>query len=155
MAEEEKETSDASVEEPVQADPGTEDTEQVEDAAPADAAPDDELSDAEGDGDALSKLRREAAGHRVRAKEAETRVSELQQQVFSLLVAADGRLADPSDLPYSEGVTDAEGVAALIDALITAKPHFAAKVPAALPEQSVDAPEAPAGPSFGELLRNI
>lgn len=113
-----------------------------------------DVSEPAGDNDSgqVSKLRDEAAKHRVRARDAEAQNAALQEQIFGLLVQLDGRLADPADLPYADGMATPEGVAAAIAQLLEAKPHFAARKPAALPEQSV-AQEAPAGSTFSEWLR--
>ena len=86
----------------------------------------------DGDGEAqdvfpreyVEKLRRENAGYRDRAK----RVDELEQQLHTALVAADGRLADPTDLPFNaEHLEDAESLNAAIAELISVKPHLKAQ----------------------------
>lgn len=81
----------------------------------------------------VEKLRSEAAGHRTKAKEAEgkveTAVAEavkpLQERIFALQVAATGRLADPTDLPFNPELLDEAALAGAIDALLAAKPHLA------------------------------
>lgn len=76
----------------------------------------------------VSKLRSEAAKARTRAKVAD----DYAQRLHTALVTADGRLADPADLPFSEDhLTDHEKLTAAIDALLEAKPHFRSRKPAA------------------------
>jgi len=70
------------------------------------------------------KLRQEAADHRVRASDRDA----LAERLHGALVAATGRLADPSDLPFDEShVDDAEALTAAIDELLTRKPHLASR----------------------------
>ena len=74
----------------------------------------------------VEKLRAEAAEARVKAKKAD----ELARELFAAKVTATGRLADPSDLPFSdELVADADALNAAIDALLDAKPHLASRTP--------------------------
>lgn len=152
----EYDTDSTDVEEPTEA-PAEEPTEAPEDST--DEAPTEDTDTDDGDrgddGDhGLARVRKEAAAYRVRAREAEERVAALQQQIFDLLVKADGRLADPGDLPYADDLADADSVGEAISALLEAKPHYAARKPAALPEQSIGQ-EPTSGPTFGELLRSI
>ncbi|SHX04506.1 Uncharacterised protein [Mycobacteroides abscessus subsp. abscessus] len=68
-------------------------------------------------------LRRENATHRARAVE-------VSRRLHTELVRADGRLADPADLPYDPThVDDPAAVTLAIDELLKAKPHFASRVP--------------------------
>lgn len=72
----------------------------------------------------VRKLREEAAAQRVKAK----RADDLSREVFRLRVAATGRLADPTDLPYDEALLeDEEALSAAIDDLLAARPHYAAR----------------------------
>lgn len=73
----------------------------------------------------VEKLRKEAAGHRDRAKQAD----DLREALWAARVAATGRLADPSDLPLPDDgdPLDIEAVNAAVDALVTTKPHLAAR----------------------------
>ena len=72
----------------------------------------------------VRKLREEAAAQRVKAK----RADDCAREVFRLRVAATGRLADPTDLPYDEALLeDEEALTAAIDDLLTARPHYAAR----------------------------
>jgi hypothetical protein len=74
----------------------------------------------------VEKLRQEAAEARVKAKKA----ADLAREVFTLRVAATGRLADPSDLPYDESLfNDPSKLDAAIDELLQAHPHYAARTP--------------------------
>lgn len=74
----------------------------------------------------VEQLRQEAADARVRAR----RADDLAQQLFSARVAATGLLADPTDLPYDEQLLDDQAaMEAAIEALITAKPHLASRIP--------------------------
>ncbi len=74
----------------------------------------------------VEQLRQEAADARVKAR----RADDLAQQLFSARVAATGLLVDPADLPYDEQLLDDPGaMEAAIEALITAKPHLASRIP--------------------------
>lgn len=99
--------------------------------APAEDAPTDavDIETAEPetfDREYVTKLRQENAKHRTRAKQAD----DYAQQLHAELVRRDGRLADPADLQFSEDhLTDPEALAASIDALLEAKPHFKSRKP--------------------------
>lgn len=69
----------------------------------------------------VRRLRREAADNRVKAK----RADELAAEVWALKVAATGRLADPSDLPYQPDTDPLQA----IDDLLQTKPHLARRTP--------------------------
>lgn len=72
----------------------------------------------------VEKLRRESAGYRERAK----RADELAARLHVALVAADGRLADPEDLPFDEAhIDDPEALSAAIGALVDRKPGLRAR----------------------------
>ncbi len=74
----------------------------------------------------VEKLRDEAAKHRTRAQRADA----LAARLHTALVAATGRLADPSDLPFEEShLDDAETLTTAIDELLTRKPHLASRRP--------------------------
>lgn len=79
----------------------------------------------------VQKLRDEAAGHRVKAKRADA----LAAALVTAQAAVTRRLADPTDLPYSDdlldddGLVDVDKVRAAVDELISAKPHLAARRP--------------------------
>jgi hypothetical protein len=78
--------------------------------------------------DYVEKLRKESAGYRDKAKTTETRAEELSARLHSALVAATGRLADPTDLAYDPAHLDGtEALTAAIDALTEAKPHLKAR----------------------------
>ena len=79
----------------------------------------------------VQKLRDEAASHRVRAKRADA----LAAALVTAQAAATGKLADPTDLPYSDDLLDDDGlvdhdmVRAAVDDLIARKPHLARRRP--------------------------
>lgn len=74
----------------------------------------------------VKKLREEAATARVKAKDRD----DLAQRLHTVLVAATGRLADPTDLPYSEEhLADEQALTTAIDELIARKPHLADRRP--------------------------
>ena len=74
----------------------------------------------------VEDLRRENATYRTRAQ----RADDLATRLHTALVAATGRLADPSDLAFEEShVDDAEALTAAIDDLLTRKPHLASRKP--------------------------
>ena len=84
----------------------------------------------------VERLRREAAGHRERAQRADTYGQRLHVQ----LVAATGRLADPTDLPYDEShLDDADALTAAVDELLARKPHLASRRPTGDVGQGVSA----------------
>ena len=74
----------------------------------------------------VEKLRRENAGYRERANRADA----LAARLHTALVAATGRMADPTDLPFdAEHLDDAKALTAAIDDLLTRKPHLATRRP--------------------------
>ncbi len=79
----------------------------------------------------VQKLRDEAAGHRVRAKRADA----LDARLATAQAALTGKLADPTDLPFTDHLLDDDGlvheakVQAAVDDLIKRKPHLAARRP--------------------------
>jgi hypothetical protein len=76
--------------------------------------------------DYVEKLRDDMAKYRQRARTADT----LGQRLHLELVKATGRLADPTDLAYSEEhLEDPERLAAAIDDLRARKPHLASRKP--------------------------
>ena len=84
----------------------------------------------------VERLRREAAGHRDRAQRADV----LGQRLHVQLVAATGRLADPTDLPYDEShLDDADALTAAVDELLARKPHLASRRPTGDVGQGVSA----------------
>lgn len=106
----ETQTTDETTEAPVVETPEVEQTPQADEPKTFDA-------------DYVQKLRKEAGDHRVAAKEATARVEALEREVWTLKVAALGKLADPTDLPFEPGADVAEAV----DRLLAAKPHLAAR----------------------------
>ncbi|MGP5124712.1 hypothetical protein ACTXJU_17770 [Glutamicibacter ardleyensis] len=74
----------------------------------------------------VEKLRKEAAGHRDRAKRADG----LAQRLHFATVEATGRLADARDLPFDEShLEDSDALTGAIDALLADKPHLATRKP--------------------------
>lgn len=96
----------------------------------------------------VEKLRKEAADARVKAK----RADDLAVRLHTALVAATGRLADPSDLPFDEAhLEDADALSAAVDALVAAKPHLASRRPFGAIGQG--ATPTPAGVDLAGILR--
>lgn len=81
--------------------------------------------------DYVQRLRDEAAGHRVKAKRADA----LAQRLVTAMAAQTNRLADPTDLAYSDDLLDDDGypdelkVAEAIEELLAKKPHLASRRP--------------------------
>lgn len=74
----------------------------------------------------VERLRKEAATYRERAR----RADDLAAELFTARVAATGRLADPTDLPFDEALlVDMPAMEAAIEQLIAAHPHYAARRP--------------------------
>ena len=102
-------------------------------------------------------LRAESATHRTAARDATSRAETLAQTLATALASATGRLADPTDLPFSEalltdGVPDPALIAAAIDDLLAAKPHLGDRRPVGSVGQGARATVAePVG--LGALLR--
>ncbi|WP_202378106.1 hypothetical protein [Mycobacterium paraintracellulare] len=69
----------------------------------------------------VEDLRAENARYRERAKAADT----LAKRLHTALVAATGRLADPTDLPFDEAhLDDPDALASAIEDLLERKPHL-------------------------------
>lgn len=76
--------------------------------------------------DYVVKLREENAKYRTRAQDRDA----LAERLHTALVAATGRLQDPSDLPFDEAhLSDAEALSTSVDTLLQAKPHLASRKP--------------------------
>lgn len=74
----------------------------------------------------VEKLRAESAKYRQRAQQADALAGRLQ----TALVAATGRLADPSDLPFDESLlADPAALTTAVDDLLARKPHLASRKP--------------------------
>jgi len=87
--------------------------------------------------DVVEKLREEAAGYRVKAKDRDN----LAHRLHVALVAATGRLADPTDLAFDEThIGDGEALTAALDDLLTRKPHLATRRPTGSVGQGVSVP---------------
>lgn len=86
--------------------------------------------------DYVVKLRDENARYRQRAADRD----DVATRLHTALVAATGRLADRSDLPFAdEHLSDPEALTAALDALLTAKPHLASRRPTGNIGQGVSA----------------
>lgn len=76
----------------------------------------------------VTGLREEAKSWRIKAG----RADDLETRLHTELTKADGRLADPADLPFDpEHLADPQKHADAISALIRHKPHFASRKAAA------------------------
>lgn len=74
----------------------------------------------------VQKLRDESAKHRQRAADRDA----LAERLHVALVAATGRLADPTDLAFDDAhLADEDALAAAIDELLARKPHLASRKP--------------------------
>ena len=74
----------------------------------------------------VEKLRRENAGYRERANQADA----LAARLHTALVAATGRMADPTDLPFDTAhLDDEQALIGAIDELLARKPHLANRRP--------------------------
>lgn len=74
----------------------------------------------------VEKLRRESAGYRERAQQADA----LATRLHTALVAATGRLADPTDLVFDAAhLEDEQALSVAIDELLAKKPHLATRQP--------------------------
>lgn len=75
----------------------------------------------------VEQLRDESARYRQRAREADA----LAERLHTSLVAATGRLQDPSDLPFDQThLDDTEALTAAVEDLLARKPHLASRRPA-------------------------
>ena len=122
---------------------------EAEDVERGDVDGSDDPSDAETfPREYVEKLRKEAADARVKAK----RADDLAVRLHTALVAATGRLADPSDLPFDEAhLEDADALSAAVDALVSVKPHLASRRPFGAIGQGVT--PTPAGVDLAGILR--
>mgnify|MGYP007037378835 CR=1 FL=1 len=91
--------------------------------------PDDGEVDEDGDvfpRDYVEKLRKAAGDARVKAKDRD----DLAHRLHASLVAATGRLADPSDLAFDEShIADPDALTAAVEDLLAHKPHLASRRP--------------------------
>lgn len=107
------------------------DTSGAPSGAPDNASPTGEAQPETFDLAYVQKLRDEAAGHRVKAKRADA----LNARLATAQAALTGKLADPTDLPFTEDLLDDDGlvdeakVKAAVDELLERKPHLAARRP--------------------------
>lgn len=102
----------------------------------------------------VERLRAEAAEGRVKGKRADA----LAARLTTAYAAATCRLADPTDLAYSDDLRDADGlvdvakVTAAVDDLLGRKPHLASRKPSHADVGQGAQPEVE-GVSLAELLR--
>lgn len=76
--------------------------------------------------DYVEKLRRENAGYRERAQQAD----DLAHRLHTSLVEATGRLADARDLPFDEThLEDQEALSQAIETLVADRPHLGSRKP--------------------------
>lgn len=74
----------------------------------------------------VEQLRKENQTYRDRAK----RADDLAHRLHGHMVAATGRLADPSDLPFDDAhLDDPDALTAALDDLLARKPHLASRRP--------------------------
>jgi hypothetical protein len=120
------------------------------DAPPAEGMPETAQGESEPDDDGrtfdydyVKGLREEAKSWRIKA----ARADELQARLHAELTKADGRLADPADLPFDpEHLAEPQKHADAISELLKAKPHYASRKPApgsTIHQGPVGAPVAP------------
>ena len=74
----------------------------------------------------VEDLRKENAAYRTKAKDRDA----LAHRLHTALVAATGRLADPTDLAFDEThISDEDALNTALDELLAAKPHLASRRP--------------------------
>ena len=96
----------------------------------------------------VERLRQENAKYRQRAE----RSDDLAKRLHVALVAATGRLADPTDLEFDQQhLDDPDALVAAIDALVAVKPHLASRRPLGNVGQGLS--EQPASVSLASILR--
>lgn len=98
----------------------------------------------------VQDLRAESAKYRTRAKAAD----DLAKRLHTELVRSNGRLADPTDLPFDEAhLEDSEALTAAVDELLAAKPHLARRrVTGSIGQGETGAPSSV---SLGGMLRSL
>lgn len=126
------------------ADDTTTDTTVSSDAEPGTATDEPETFDRA----YVQQLRDEAAKHRVKAK----RADDLARKLFTMRVAALGKLADPTDLEFDERLLeDRDALERAVDELVAAKPHLGDRRPRGDVDQGVRT--TPATVSLSGMLR--
>ena len=99
---------------------------QAETEAPEEPQPDAETETETFPRSYVEDLRQENGKYRQRAQKADT----YAQRLHTELVRATGRLADPTDLPFSEEhLDDPAALTAAVDELLARKPHLASRKP--------------------------
>ena len=104
----------------------TEETVETDDQVDADETTDEQTEPESFPREYVQQLRDENAKHRTRAQ----RADDLAKRLHTSLVAATGRLADPSDLAFDEAhLEDPAELEAAIDQLVEKKPHLSSRRP--------------------------
>lgn len=128
MTEQENHTTDTDEQDSVDVETPEQEAEETTEQESEDSAGGEHDDDAETfTRDYVEKLRKEAGDARVRVKDRDT----LAARLHGALVAATGRLADPTDLPFDEAhlAEDGAALAAAVDELLARKPHLASRTP--------------------------
>ncbi|WP_099024460.1 hypothetical protein [Mycolicibacterium palauense] len=87
--------------------------------------------------------------------DAEARADKYARALFEARVAATGRLADPTDVPFNADLVDDPGALnEAINALLAAKPHLANRKPAWGDVGAGQATPSSGGPTFADLFRS-
>lgn len=121
----------------------SDDVEQPDEAATEDSTAEQPDEAADVDDQAAQKL-----------ADAEARADKYARALFDARVAATGRLADPTDMPFNAAlVDDADALSKAIDALLAAKPHLASRKPVWGDVGAGQSKDTATGPSFADLLR--
>ena len=106
-----------------------EDLDTTEDPVEPDATTEADVEDPEPDTfprSVVEDLRKENAAYRTKAKDRD----DLAHRLHTALVAATGRLADPTDLAFDEThISDEDALNTALDELLAAKPHLASRRP--------------------------
>lgn len=92
--------------------------------------------------------------HKAELDAANARADKYARELFTARVTATGRLADPTDLPFSAELLDsADGLTEAIAALLAAKPHLASRKPAWGDLGAGQTRTTDSGPTFADLFR--
>lgn len=104
---------------------------QVDAAEPSENTPE---TSTEGSGDVfprayVSELRKESAGYRDRAKQAEANADAYARRLHAELVKATGKLENPDELPFdAEHLDNPDALGAALAALLDERPYLAKRV---------------------------
>lgn len=127
----------------------------MSDTQNGDPAADEQPDDAEDQAaNEQSEAEQKLANAESRATDAETRADTYARALFEARVAATGKLADPTDMPFSaELLDDADAFTAAIDALLAAKPHLANRRPAWGDVGAGQTTHTEGGPTWADLFK--